>query len=377
MMRAGLLCVVGIFVSFLSVGQTSVEKFPSKNWFNEDATSQKVNGVSTSEAYKLLEGKKSQTIVVAVIDSGIDIFHEDLKDVVWINQDEIPNNGIDDDMNGYIDDVYGWNFLGGPNGYNVGPETLEVTREYRRLQAKYGPEGPSKKSEKAYWQEVKQGYTEGFEKAQREYSFYQGIVDKLYRYNQLMTAYLDTDELTVDMLRGVKSSDETVVEATNFMGNLILMIGEKSLDEAIAELEIAASDYQIKAEYQFNIEYDPRSIIGDDPDNLKETGYGNPDVVGVDTDNLHGTHVAGIIAAKRDNNIGIDGIADNVKIMALRAVPDGDEHDKDVANAIRYAVDNGARVINMSFGKGYSPNKDYVDEAVIEGCFISSCCRQL
>lgn len=363
-MRTGLVCAVGIFISSLAYSQASQEEFPSKNWFNEDAASQRVNGVSTTEAYTLLEGKKSETVIVAVIDSGIDIYHEDLKDVIWINKDEIAGNGIDDDMNGYVDDVYGWNFLGGPNGYNVGPETLEVTREYRKLLAKYGEEGPSKKSEKAYWEEIKQGYTKGYSKARKEYEFYQSLVDKVYRFNQLMTAYLDVDELTVEMLRGVKSSDEQIVEATNFMGNIMMMIGDAPLEDAMGELEEAASHYQIQAEFNYNLDYDPRSIIGDNPEKLNETGYGNNDVVGRDTDNFHGTHVAGIIAAGRGNDIGIDGIANDVKIMALRAVPEGDEYDKDVANAIRYAVDNGAKIINMSFGKGYSPDKAYVDEAV-------------
>lgn len=363
-MRLGIVCVVGLFISTVAFSQASQQDFPSKNWFNEDAKAEQVNGVSTDEAYSLLADKKSETVVVAVIDSGIDIYHEDLRDVIWKNQDEIPGNGIDDDMNGYVDDIYGWNFLGGPNGFNVGPETLEVTREYRRLLAEYGEEGPKKKSDKEYWEEIREGYSKGASKARQEYEFYQSIVDKVYRYNQLMTAYLDVDELDLAMLKAVQSTDEKVIEATNFMGNIIMMIGGASLDEAMGELEEAASHYQIKAEFNFNLDYDPRTIVGDNPDKLNETGYGNNDVVGTDTDNFHGTHVAGIIAAKRNNKIGIDGIADNVRIMALRAVPNGDEYDKDVANAIRYAVDNGAKIINMSFGKGYSPQKAYVDEAV-------------
>jgi subtilisin family serine protease len=78
----------------------------------------------------------------------------------------------------------------------------------------------------------------------------------------------------------------------------------------------------------------------------------------------HGTHVAGIIGAVRNNDVGVDGIAPSVKVMMVRAVPDGDERDKDIANAIRYAVDNGAQVINMSFGKAFSPQKAAVDSAV-------------
>jgi subtilisin family serine protease len=102
--------------------------------------------------------------------------------------------------------------------------------------------------------------------------------------------------------------------------------------------------------------------VGDNPADLSERVYGSADVMGPDA--THGTHVAGIIAAARGNGVGVDGIAPRVQIMAVRVVPDGDEHDKDVANGIRYAVDNGAQIINMSFGKAFSPHKSAVDEAV-------------
>ena len=109
--------------------------------------------------------------------------------------------------------------------------------------------------------------------------------------------------------------------------------------------------------------FDPRAeIVGDDYKNSYEKGYGNNDVEGPDAQ--HGTHVGGIVGAKRNNDIGMDGVADNVQLMSVRAVPDGDERDKDVANAIIYSVDNGAKVINMSFGKGFVYDKKAVDKAV-------------
>jgi len=104
------------------------------------------------------------------------------------------------------------------------------------------------------------------------------------------------------------------------------------------------------------------AVVQDNYDDVNDRYYGNNDVMA--TGSEHGTHVSGIIAADRKNKIGITGIANNVEIMMIRAVPDGDEHDKDIANAIHYAVDNGAWVINMSFGKGFSPEKKWVDEAV-------------
>jgi subtilisin family serine protease len=103
-------------------------------------------------------------------------------------------------------------------------------------------------------------------------------------------------------------------------------------------------------------------VVKDNYDDPNDRFYGNQDVMG--TDASHGTHVSGIIGAVRNNNIGMKGVANHVEIMTIRAVPDGDEHDKDIANAIRYAVDNGAWVVNMSFGKSFSPEKKWVDEAV-------------
>ena len=120
--------------------------------------------------------------------------------------------------------------------------------------------------------------------------------------------------------------------------------------------------YGNQINYNYNVDYDPRSIVGDDPNNSNERFYGNNDVKGPDA--LHGSHVAGIIGADRTNTLGIKGVADNVLIMGVRNTPNGDERDKDVANAIRYAADNGAKVINMSFGKSYSWDKAVVDEAV-------------
>ncbi len=334
------------------------------NWFNLDAQKEHVAGVSTNEAIQYLAGRPSRTVIVAVIDSGIDIEHEDLRDVIWTNEDEIPDNGIDDDHNGYVDDIHGWNFIGGQDGRNVGPANLEVTREYRRLKPIYENAKPSKKKEYQYWLEIKKGYEEGLAKAKSQFYFYDSLQRAIIRADKLMRAYLDSDSLSSEMLAQVQSPDDQIMMAAALMGNILQMVGDNGVETIVSQLDEAVEHYRIQVEYQYNLDFDPRPIVGDNPDKLDEVGYGNNDVRADDTDNFHGTHVAGIIAAKRDNGIGIDGIAPNVKIMAVRAVPDGDEWDKDVANAIRYAVDNGAQVINMSFGKGYSPHKAYVDAAV-------------
>jgi len=344
---------------------------PPQNWFNLDPVADKVNGVSTEKAYQeLLSGRTSQKIIVAVIDSGIDIEHEDLRDVVWINEDEIPDNGIDDDNNGYVDDVYGWNFIGGKDGQNVDKDTYEITREYKRLRKIY--EGKTaddfKKRERAgfdYWLEVKETFERVSGEAQSQNMMLGNIDRQLRRYKKFFEAYLYTDEVTFQDIQKVQSTDEVVMMGKGMLTQLYTMIDttmslEVMIDLLSQDMEQIAQD----AEFRYNLDFEPRKVVGDNPDQLDEVGYGNNDVIGQGTDNFHGTHVAGIIAAKRGNNIGIDGVADNVQIMAIRAVPDGDERDKDVANAIRYAVDNGARVINMSFGKAYSPHTDYVYEAI-------------
>lgn len=363
-MRARLISLVLILMGQIGYAQTSHEGSPSKNWFNEGPEKHKVIGVSTADAYQFVHDKKSKTVVVAVIDSGIDINHEDLSEVIWSNPNEIAGNGIDDDKNGYVDDVHGWNFIGGKNGENVNAANFEVTREYRKLKSLYENSTPTKKSEVAYWEEIEGGYLTGVEDATQKHEFYSQILNTFIRFNKLLTAYLDVEELSLELLQTINSPDKQITQGVNFMSNLIGMYEGYQASNIIAELGEATKQFEDQVKFNYSLDFNPRSVVGDDVNNLTEIGYGNNDVIGIGTDNFHGTHVAGIIAAKRDNNIGIDGIADNVKIMALRAVPNGDEQDKDVANAIRYAVDNGAQIINMSFGKAYSPSKKYVDEAV-------------
>lgn len=363
--------IIPLTFLLMSFGLTAQEaEKPPKNWFNLDPVEDKVNGVSTSKAYEYLIGKTSKTVIVAVIDSGIDILHEDLKDVIWINEDEIPDNGIDDDNNGYIDDIYGWNFIGGKDGKNVDKDSYELAREYKRLLAKY--EGKTaddfKKKERAefeYWAEIRAEYEKSREDNIGQLPLLENIDIQLKRFNKLFEAYLETERVDFESINGISSTDQVILQGQAILRSIYQVTDESlSLDSLIYFLGEDLKQMQTMAEYNYNLDFDPRTIVGDDPNRLDDIGYGNNDVIGIDTDNFHGTHVAGIIAAKRGNGIGIDGVANNVRIMALRAVPDGDERDKDVANAIRYAVDNGAQIINMSFGKGHSPHIQYVYDAI-------------
>ena len=336
----------------------TLEKAP-ENWFHLDPEEDMINGVSSGKAYReLLKGRKSNTVVVAVIDSGIDIDHEDLQGVIWTNEAEIAGNGIDDDKNGYIDDIHGWNFIGGADG-NVDKDTYELTREYGRLLKKYEgltEDEQKKDKEYEYFQKLEAEYKKTVGEMETKYMSFKGFFEGYKLSRKLMEAYVGTEELTLEDIMSISSTDEKVNSAKQMMKYVF----ETGIDEK--EFEKGNEYFDVGLNYGYNLSYDPRDIVGDNYEDKQERFYGNNDVKGAF--NFHGTHVAGIIAAKRGNNLGIDGVADNVRIMAIRAVPNGDERDKDIANAIRYAVDNGAQIINMSFGKSYSPYKSVVDKAV-------------
>jgi subtilisin family serine protease len=352
-----------------------------QDWFLRDPEGDSVLGVSAEKAYNtLLKGKPSRTVLVAVIDSGVDVEHEDLKDVIWTNEDEIPGNGIDDDKNGYIDDIHGWNFIGGKNG-NVDEDTYEVTREYKRLKPKYENFDSTKitkqnKAEYAYWQKVKAKYVrdfnsnrEQYEQYSKQYDLYKNAYTVLNFCDSLLAARLGKP-VTKSSLASLNTTNDTLLYAKQNLSKMMESVEEDvearafldELENIIRQINEGVEHFKTAVEYGYNLDFDSRTIVGDNPSNLEEKGYGNNDVEGPDA--RHGTHVAGIIAANRQNDIGMKGIADNVRIMSVRAVPNGDERDKDVANAIIYAADNGAQIINMSFGKSFSPHKEVVDKAV-------------
>ena len=340
------------------------------NWFNLDAATDNVNGVSTDRAYKeLLKNKKSTTIIVGVIDSGVDYNHEDLKSVMWTNPGEIADNGIDDDKNGYIDDIHGWNFIGGKDGRNVDKDNLEMTRLIRKLKPKY--EGKSEgdfntkeeKAELALYKEVNKEYTEKKEEVEGGYNNYLTLYNGLINLNTAVKELQRVDTVTLMELEKFEPKEKMSAQIKSFAVNNLLKSGHyKNLDEGINAVNEGVTYFKNSLDYTLNLDFDPRNIVGDDYANSNEKYYGNNDCNGPDS--FHGTHVAGIIAAARNNGIGMNGVAADVKIMAIRCVPDGDERDKDVANSIRYAVDNGAKLINMSFGKRFSWDKKVVDDAV-------------
>ena len=359
---------------------TATKEIPS-DWYLKDPETDSVQGVSAERAYStVLKGKPSRTVVVAVIDSGVDIEHEDLKDNLWINEDEVAGNGQDDDKNGYVDDVHGWNFIGGKEK-NVDADTYEVTREYARLKPKYEnveekDVNKKNRAEYDYWKEVKAKYErdskfsrDQYDQYMQQYELYTNAFMTIHYCDSLLQQTLGKP-VTKSSLSSVSASNDTIEFAKQTLtrilesveGDVEVSVFLQELAGYIDQLKEGVEHYETAVEYGYNTEFDSRTIVGDNYADVNEKYYGNNDVEGPDA--RHGTHVAGIIAANRNNDIGVKGIADNVKIMSVRAVPNGDERDKDVANAIRYAVDNGANIINMSFGKGFSPHKDVVDKAV-------------
>jgi cell wall-associated protease len=323
-------------------------------WTHLDPLNDQVEGTATAKAYanpKLPQTSKE--VIVAVIDSGVDIQHEDLKGKIWVNFAEKNGlAGVDDDGNGYVDDLYGWNFLGAKDGNNIDATTLEVTREYARLKKKSSRQRLST-NELAYFEKVKKQYEEELSQTQSDLRYYQELMSAI----ELLKK-MGLKEETVEAVEQISSNDPEINNAKR----LAILVFSNNRQGSSQRLKLMIQDTLEKINYCYNPEFNPSLIIGDNPEKMDEIGYGNNNVTGPDA--THGTHVAGIIAANRDNNLGILGQADQVKIMSLRAVPNGDERDKDVANAIFYAVKNGAKVINMSFGKQYSPNKRYVDQAV-------------
>lgn len=353
-----------LFLSLFSASLVFAQESAPKNWFNLDLTKDGYPGVGTEKTYKeLLKSKTGKPVVVAVIDSGVDYMHEDLKDIMWVNPGEIAGNGIDDDKNGYVDDIHGWNFLGNKNGENIANENLEVTRLYVRYKKKYEGKDPAKLSKKERTEyDTYIEYGKVIEKKREELApnaeLYTAIHAAFTKFEKEMGK--PRKDVTLKDVENFKSTDAVSMRVAAAIKESIQ--GGESFADVMDQVQEAYDYFTGQLNYNYNPDYDSRHIIGDDPQNVNDRSYGNSDVRGPDAS--HGTHVSGIIAAVRGNGIGIDGIASNVRIMAVRAVPNGDERDKDVANAIRYAVDNGATVINMSFGKGASPEKSAVDAAV-------------
>lgn len=337
------------------------------NWHQLDPATSGFSGISLDKAYDFIKAKKlkSTRIIVAVIDSGIDTLHEDLKAVLWTNPKEIPGNGIDDDHNGYIDDVHGWNFIGGKDGRNLKEDSYEGARVYYALKPKWEGKDVDESTLSAADKKEYETYLEARQKTVGDIDPSQAkmltvMYDKLSLGDSIVRSEIGKQEYTVKDLTTYNPTDFNAKAAKGILENISKLnnsddiTNQQLLEELNGELRKAASASTPPKKFR-------QDIVKDDETNINDRYYGNNDIMAGTP--FHGTHCSGIIGAVRDNGKGVQGIADNVRIMMVRAVPDGDEHDKDIANAIRYAVDNGAKIISMSFGKDFSPQKQWVDDA--------------
>jgi len=357
-----------LLISSFGFGQTDA----LKGWHLRDALSDSFHGISINKTYEFLKGKKSTPVIVAVIDSGVDTTNEDLKNILWRNPKDIPGNGVDEDGNGYIDDTYGWNFLGGKDGRNVKTESAEASRIYHRYKSKFDNKqlseanlSPDDKEEYELWKQAS-NIVNGKPEEQMELMFLDMAYKAVKKHEKVLREEMKKDTFTVsDVEKYIPSSAQAQKAKLGYI-NFIKLTGIDTEDTnatIFTELEEYIDQKKKAQEAKDKAPEDYRGeIVKDNYNNINDRFYGNNDVMGPSP--MHGTHVAGIIGAQRNNGIGADGVAQNVKVMMIRAVPDGDEYDKDVALAIKYAVDNGAKVINMSFGKGLSPEKKWVDDAV-------------
>jgi len=336
-----------------------------KHWFHLDVERDTIPGMSVQRTYdEIIKKNKGQKVIVGVIDSGVDAEHEDLKNILWTNRGEIPGNGIDDDANGYVDDIHGWNFLG-----DIVEEKMEFVRIMERLAPRFeGKEesaiSTADREDYELYLEVKEEYQKEKMEALQNKTQYEGIYSQLSSAHEAVSKKLNKEDYYDDDLKTLQ--DEAGLQQQLGMLAYMLSFGE-SIPSLLKDIKEGVDYYTNKMEYHLNTTEDFRKKLGDDPYDINDIGHGNNQVSGPNPkkeDAKHGTHVAGIIAAERNNGKGMNGVAQNVEILIARAVPDGDEYDKDIALAIRYAVDNGAKVINTSFGKYYSPNPEWVYDAI-------------
>ncbi len=319
----------------------------SQNWQHLDLIKDSIPGMSVEKAYAFLTGKKGQQIIVGVIDSGTDLTHEDLTENAWINPKEIAGNGIDDDKNGFIDDINGWNFLG-----SIYKENSELNRIIT---------DPSIADEETA-ERAKTAYDKTIQEAEVNKQRYDQMLAAVSSADKTIKTHLNKTEYTKEDVLEIKSTEPAIVQSIAVAGQMF-DFGLSSLQQAIDELTglVETADDLLSGD---GLKNNYRTVLGDNENTMEITIYGDNKVSNTIKSEAHGSHVSGIIGAVRNNKVGMNGVANNVKIMAVRAVPDGDEYDKDVALAIRYAVDNGAKVLNTSFGKGYSPKKEWVWDAI-------------
>ncbi|MGH1384462.1 S8 family serine peptidase [Kordia sp.] len=342
----------------------TLTKTEKQNWHFKDIYEDSIPGISLDKAYReLLKNKKGSTIIVAVLDTELDIEHKDLKNQIWINSDEIPNNNIDDDNNGYLDDIHGWNYLQTVQGGNIQYSRFGCTR----IIEKYKPIFENKTLQNIPSNKIKQfkEYQRAIKIFQKEKKYilediaaYKRIKNKFIEVDSLLTKYFPRKNYTISEIDSISkiTNDSLLKPQLRFMKYYLKNnINPKWADENI-------KNEKIKLDTWLDFSYNDRKVQGDNIDDISDISYGNNNIQGSKRGS-HGTKVMSVLAATRNNDIGINGISNSLKVMFLGVAPLGNEHDKDIALAIRYAVDNGAKIINMSIGKEFSMHPEWLEEA--------------
>lgn len=352
-MKSSFIAFLALFIGVSHI--LSAQEKPAEDWYLQSLENDKYTaGIAAIKAYELVKRKKAKPVIVAVLDSGIDTTHEDLKANLWVNEDEIPNNGIDDDHNGFVDDVHGWNFLGGDTG-NINLANYEFVRIYRALNAKRFEGEKLRMDEITLMEKANDEIKAHRADAESSLEMANKYKEVLEKSEQYLTELLG-EGFTEDDIKDYRTQNKTELQ------NMVAYMFLSNIGENGSGIDDWITQSKNELDFQLNTDFDPRGIVGDDPNDWNDSIYGNNDIMAANPS--HGTHVSGIIGAVRNNKKGMDGIAPNVQIMMVRCVPDGDEYDKDVANAILYAVRNGAQVINMSFGKYYAMHSEWVQHAI-------------
>lgn len=347
----------------ISAKKAELTDYEKDNWQHLDLVTDTIPGMSVDKAYKFLEGKEGVEVIVGVVDSGTDLEHEDLAAVAWVNKNEIPNNNIDDDKNGYVDDINGWNFLG---------KSYKEHLEYERILM-----NPSIADSETL-AEVKKYYDKKLADAKKTN---ETLLNNKNRYEQLYQGVKSADEAFVEFFGKKEYTKQDILDAKTDDEDLKrhLEFAKQMFGFGLPSIAVAKEELNRGLEYFTselnknkklvagdNLKTNYRTVVGDNAYDINDKpGYGDGNTGHSEKEEAHGSHVSGIIAADRDNGKGINGVATNVKIMAIRSVSSGDEYDKDVALGIRYAVDNGAKIINTSFGKAFSPKKEWVYDAIL------------
>ena len=351
--------------------QTNIE---SKNWHCKDYNNDSVHGISLLQAYQVLAktAKRPTPIIVAVMDGGIDTNHIELKNKLWNNTKEIPNNGIDDDHNGYIDDIHGWNFIGGKNGQNMDKASDEKSRIYHKYKTQFENvtdinqlKTETLKNKYKVWKQASIEIEFSDEDA-ANLQYIKMARNALQKFGTIIIKEVNDSNFTVETLTSFQPIGRIALDAKIAYLRTVQILGidkETPHTEMMGDLKEYIEGKDKSAKSKSTPPADIRAeIIKDNYENIADKFYGNNDITGPNS--KHGTHVAGLVASIPDSNWNVNKLYPALQIMGLRVVPDGDEYDKDIALGIRYAVDNGAKIINMSFGKSFSPEQAWVDSAI-------------